>query len=648
VFSDLTPILAKSIPVTFDFGEQDPASLRGNVTVTATAGTAGAITIATNSGVSHVCQNATSCFLTFNTFDKSTTSTVAATLHDANGKSIGSGSFPNTENGETLSLDNSIQTDDAAILKQIFNNNGGANWNISEECKAKWSATTYDSTLCGVTVENKDGKVAGLDLSGFELTGVIPTEIGNLDLLTSLDLSDNFIESFPALQSPNNLPSLTTSFNLSNNIIKSSNAFLDQKAILLGDWADSQITAPTSVKITVATDGFTTSWDASAGDNLNRINGYKLKIGETLGEKIQNASSKELSFDDLIGESFTVSVIPVAGEKDLTSLASDSITFYRNEGYLLEFKNAIETDFTLTFPADCGREWGTEITKDNKNTALCGFSSGASGDLDLKNWGLMSFSNDGLKNLTGVDSIDVSFNKIVGVIPTTITKTDGSGGNISVAGSNSQLLPVTSFAAAIDGDNVKFDWSAQNNSAGTAHIFHSADGGNTFSENSIGSADISAETLLIPAANIPTLNSGTEHYFKIKTFFNNQNEVIYSDVVSISKSEIDAVAEKIKLTTFYDAQKTSGWTFPASCPSGNGKWTDTAFENWCGVTVVNGAITGLNLSNFGLSGELSNTITALSNLKSLNLSDNTGLTKIDLTSTTQVDSILPNLTTLTL
>ncbi len=72
-------------------------------------------------------------------------------------------------------------------LVEIYESLDGDNWD--DEKKVNWNSTEPVQSWEGVTME--DGKITGLDLNGFGLNGSLPSAIGTLTDLVTLDLGSN-------------------------------------------------------------------------------------------------------------------------------------------------------------------------------------------------------------------------------------------------------------------------------------------------------------------------------------------------------------------------------------------------------------------------------------------------------------------------
>ena len=93
---------------------------------------------------------------------------------------------------------------DREILESLFEATGGADWTNA----SNWLTDAPLGEWNGVETDN-DGRVIELRLSGNNLSGPIPPEIGDLDLLRNLDLGSNLLTG-PIPSQLGNLPNLAT------------------------------------------------------------------------------------------------------------------------------------------------------------------------------------------------------------------------------------------------------------------------------------------------------------------------------------------------------------------------------------------------------------------------------------------------------
>jgi Leucine-rich repeat (LRR) protein len=116
------------------------------------------------------------------------------------------------------------RTTDSLALVTLYNTTGGTTWTNS----TNWLSSSPISTWYGVTVGSNEGSkgladttsVIRLNLSGNNLKGSIPREIGKMTALQTLDLSNNNLEG-PVPQEINSITSLQTldlSMNNLNNL----------------------------------------------------------------------------------------------------------------------------------------------------------------------------------------------------------------------------------------------------------------------------------------------------------------------------------------------------------------------------------------------------------------------------------------------
>ncbi len=77
-----------------------------------------------------------------------------------------------------------VSTQDSLALVSLYNNTGGPSWTT----QTNWLSGPVD-TWYGITVT--EGRVSDINLSGNNLTDTLPTDIGQIDSLVTLDLSSN-------------------------------------------------------------------------------------------------------------------------------------------------------------------------------------------------------------------------------------------------------------------------------------------------------------------------------------------------------------------------------------------------------------------------------------------------------------------------
>ena len=117
-------------------------------------------------------------------------SSVASVTTNGLVTAIGDGATDITARYDSLSASASVQVDtsmtDREILETLFRATGGENWTDN----TNWLTNEALSEWVGVNVD-EDGRVSHLALSGKNLMGTIPEEVGGLDRLLSLALSQN-------------------------------------------------------------------------------------------------------------------------------------------------------------------------------------------------------------------------------------------------------------------------------------------------------------------------------------------------------------------------------------------------------------------------------------------------------------------------
>jgi len=88
-----------------------------------------------------------------------------------------------------FACDAAARAKDSTALVKIYNATNGSKWTLT----SKWDFTKPISTWTGITFSSADCRVTAIKLNSSGLDGTLPTEIGDLTALTSLDLADNKI-----------------------------------------------------------------------------------------------------------------------------------------------------------------------------------------------------------------------------------------------------------------------------------------------------------------------------------------------------------------------------------------------------------------------------------------------------------------------
>ena len=87
--------------------------------------------------------------------------------------------------------DTIIQTNEKQALIDMYDSLDGENWSSCKWKKEIFSKDLVICKLCGIICENPFSNIISLNLRENNLKGILPSSIGNLIYLQSLDLSIN-------------------------------------------------------------------------------------------------------------------------------------------------------------------------------------------------------------------------------------------------------------------------------------------------------------------------------------------------------------------------------------------------------------------------------------------------------------------------
>jgi len=513
----------------------------------------------------------------------------------------------------TPTLKAQVNTQDSLALVDLYNSTNGVNWKNN----TNWLTIAPVSSWFGTTT-NSNNRVTGVNLYGNNLIGNLPTSLGKLASLDSLELGQNQLSgNIPAsLGSLSKLVYLDLIFNNYTFTGLEQLTTLFSGNNLITFYGFGQANVPIQAK------GNTLS--VSMGGTYKAIsftwtlNGNP--IGSNYGDSTFTISAPGIysvtAFDSLANQflysaSDTVLINANAGDSlalvDLYNSTNGS-KWQNNSGWLqapLSTWNGIVLDFS-------GHVASINLTFNNL-TGILPNSLGSLGSLkqlQLENNHLMGNVPVSLASLKSLTNLNVSNNYYTfgGLEP--IANYYTSNDTTFYYSPQDTIIPIhqtrDSLTVSVGGtqSDISYNWNLNG----------------TLFANAYGDSAISPTISGIYAASI--------YDSKLSLYLYSANDTI---VLYTKPNASDSLA----LVDLYNSTNGANW-------ANNNGWLKGAVSNWFGVVLdTSGRVIGINLINNNLTGSLPNSIGSLSNLRYLSLGNNhlLGNISLALTSLSQLVNI---------
>ena len=498
------------------------------------------------------------------------------------------------------------------VLEILYDATGGPDWMFQSSGWNGGDLSIYDDILVqnigrDATADSTTGQYVGLSLWGLNLTGTIPTELGELTSLQSLRLDRNSLSG----TIPSELGNLTklTRMDLWNNELSGTipSELGNLTKLTRMDLYSNELSGTIPSEL-----GNLTS--------LTEMNLYSNNLSGTIPSELGNLTS--LTRMNLYSNNLSGTIPAELG--DLTKLSQlllytnmleGSIPTKLGELTLLEDLDLSKNNLSGTIPAEL-MGLGTLIDLDLSNNQLSGAIPAGLGNLTTQLRELLLHSN----NLSGtiptelgsltqlIIDLDLSNNQLSGTIPTEL-------GNLT--GLNNLLLHSNNLSGTIPPEVVRManlvDLDLSNNQlSGTipAGLWNNDIRKLYFDNNMLTGSSIPSELEALAALNLRELRLWG-------------NEGFTGTVVS---NELGKRVDRAVLRVLYNDNGGLGWTsndlwFP---PYPNEDRTKIfSFGEWYGVSANDdGRVSALNLNDNNLTGPIANVLEELEHLETLNLADN--------------------------
>ena len=456
---------------------------------------------------------------------------------------------------------------DKQALVALYNATDGENWAYNEN----WLSEEPISTWYGVTVN--DGRVTELALDSNQLTGTIPTELGNLTDLQGLYLDFNQLTGTipPEL---GNLSSLTGLYLADNQLTGSIPAELGNLTSL--------------IELTLDDNQLTGSIPAELG-NLTSLKGLLLSINQltgTIPAELGNLSSLTGLY---LADNQLTGTIP----QSFTNLTLESFDFNGNPSLCAQADAAIQT-----WLSGIGEVRGPNCSPSGMSSADREALEALYNATDGENWANNEnwLSEEPLDDWFGivvsngrVTELELSFNQLTGTIPTELSNL--SSLTLLYLHGNRLAGPIPAEL----GDLTSLLYLSLSGNQLTGTIPQS------FTNLTLEFFDFNGNPSLCAQADAA-----------IQTWLSGIGEVQGPNCSPSGMSSADREA----LEALYNATDGENW-------ANNENWlSEEPLDDWFGVTVSDGRVTGLDFEGNQLTGPIPAELGNLSSLGKLNLDDN--------------------------